>query len=97
MSGKLLLTLRGHASAVLGVSFSADGQRLASASTDRTVKLWDALNGEELLTLKGHAAFRESVSIAFNTDSRRLAVASTDHKVIIWDATPRDVQPMSKP
>ncbi len=39
---------------VNSVSFSPDGARIASASEDGTIKLWDATSGEELRTLKGH-------------------------------------------
>ena len=40
---------------VLSVAFSPDGQRLASGSGDKTVKIWDSATGKELFALKGHA------------------------------------------
>jgi WD40 repeat protein len=41
-TGQELLSLQGHADGVWGVTFSRDGQRLVSASTDGAVKLWEA-------------------------------------------------------
>ena len=49
-----LQTLEGHRGLVWSVAFSHDSARLASASDDNTVKIWDASSGECLRTLEGH-------------------------------------------
>ena len=36
------------------VAFSPDGKRIVSGSNDKTLKVWDAATGQEMLTLKGH-------------------------------------------
>ncbi len=76
-------TFSGHTGAVNGVAFSADGSRLASASSDGTVKVWETATGHETLTLNGHTATVNSV--AFSPDGSRLASASRDTTVKVWD------------
>jgi WD40 repeat protein len=80
-----LQTLEGHSSYVSSVTFSPDSTRLASASYDRTVKIWDASSGACLQTLEDHSDWVSSV--AFSPDSTRLASASHDRTVKIWDAS----------
>jgi WD40 repeat protein len=84
LSHRFLSILR-HNDAVQSVAFSPDGKRLATGSWDRTVKLWDAATGQELLTLKGDLGWVNSV--AFSTDGKRLATGSSDGTVRLWDAS----------
>jgi WD40 repeat protein len=51
-SGVVISTPRGHSGRGQPSSFSPDGRRLWTSSTDGTAKLWDADTGRELLTLK---------------------------------------------
>ena len=66
------------------MAFSPDGKRLASASRDQTVKVWDAVTGQEILTLKGHTS--GVTSVAFSPDGKRLASAAPRMTVKVWDA-----------
>src|SRR5262249_54885642 len=63
------LTLRGHDGFVFSVALRPDGRRLASAGTDRTVKVWDADTGQQLLSFPAHGA--EVRRILFSPDGRR--------------------------
>ena len=67
-------TFRGHTGPVNSVAFSADGKRIATGSTDRTVKVWDAASGQELHAIKGHTSPVNSV--VFSPDGKRIATGS---------------------
>ncbi len=76
-------TLRGHTGAVSAVAISADGKLLASASFDKSVRVWDTATGRPRLTLKGHSD--RLFSVAFSPDGKTLASASADGTVKVWD------------
>jgi WD40 repeat protein/serine/threonine protein kinase len=100
VTGETCLILRGHTSAVSGLTYSPDGRRLVTAAGGMSkglerrymaeVKLWDALTGQEILTLRGAPAQRPRV--AFDRGGRRLAVSGDDHDVTIWEGVPLDAE-----
>jgi len=63
-----------------------DGKRLASASLDATAKVWDAVGGQELLSL-GHGGNAAVLSVAYSPDGRRLASADGRGRLMIWDTS----------
>jgi WD40 repeat protein len=69
----------------VGLAFSADGKRLATASHDRTVKIWDPSTGRSMLTLAG---FAKETCLAFSADGNRLAASAMDGTIRLWDAKP---------
>ena len=58
--------LKGHTKAVYGLAFSPDGKRLASASHDMTVRIWDVETQTEQHTLEGHTGL--TVAVAWSPD-----------------------------
>jgi WD40 repeat protein len=79
LQGRELVKLQGHEGEVMSASFSADGQRIVTASDDRTARVWD-LQGRELLKLQGHEKIVRSAS--FSADGQRIVTA--DGTARVW-------------
>jgi WD40 repeat protein len=83
-SGQRLVSCVGHVGAVLRVTASHDGQRVASCGKDRTIRIWNADSGQEELKLEGHT--RSVVGACFSADDSHIISASLDLRIFIWDA-----------
>jgi WD40 repeat protein len=79
-----LYTCYEHASRITSVAWSPNGKYIASASYDKTVQIWNADNGQHILTYKGH--FARVNALAWSPDSTRIASASDDRSVQVWGA-----------
>ena len=72
----------GHVDGVTAVAWSPDGRRIVTGSYDATIRVWDAVTGEELLSLE-HGSQVESV--VWSSDGGRIAAGFGDG-VRVWDA-----------
>ena len=80
---KLIRTIAGHKDGVSQIKYSPDGKLIASASWDKTIKLWNAETGSLITTLTGH---KNGINtIAFSPDGQTLISGGEDKTIKIWD------------
>ncbi len=72
-----------HTSRITSVAWSARNDRIASASYDKTVRIWDTVSGENLLTYQGH--WDRVLTVAWSPDGSLVASAGNDGTIQIWN------------
>jgi WD40 repeat protein len=82
LASRLRRTLRGHEDSVEDLTYSPDGKMIATASLDKTARLWDAATGQELRRLSHPAGVAH---VSFSPDGTRLATGAVDGLVRLWD------------
>lgn len=80
---KLIKKFTGHQGVIIHVAFSPNGFYFASASFDKSIRIWSAINGSEICILRGHIG--NVHRIVWSPDSRFLMSASSDSTVKIWN------------
>jgi len=80
---KQLSVMHGHTDDVLMARFNPAGDKIVSASSDGTAKIWDVKTGAEIITLSGHTD--EINEAVFSPSGEIIATASDDRTVRLWE------------
>jgi len=74
---------KGHELAVTAVAVSPDSNYVATASRDKSAKVWNLNSGREVRSFLGHQA--SVIALDFSNDGKYLITGSNDHTVKIWE------------
>jgi len=86
-SPKPVARMTGHQQLVNHVCFSPDGRLIASASFDKSIRIWDGLTGKFVCTMRGHVA--PVYQVCWSGDSRILVSGSKDTTLKLWSMKTR--------
>ncbi|HMC65359.1 MAG TPA: hypothetical protein VKI65_10515 [Gemmataceae bacterium] len=94
-SGRLLRRFKVNPNRIFALSFSPDGETLASAGGDNRIRLWEAATGRPALPLQGHVS--GITALAFGPEGRELVAADRGGSVRVWEpATGKELRVLGK-
>lgn len=83
MGYRLVRGLSGHTDVIGRISWSPDGRLLASASRDRTLRIWNPQTGQVKHVLDGHKGW--VIDLDWSPDAKRIVTCADDRSLRIWD------------
>lgn len=81
-TNKLAAKLAGHKSPVAAVAFSADGEKVATTSTDKTLRIWTVADGKQIASIELPA---EGTAVAVTADGASVVAGAADGKLRLFD------------
>lgn len=82
---KPILRMTGHQQPVNFVQYSPDGSMIASASFDKSVRLWNGVNGKFMAVFRAHV--QSVYQVAWSADSRMIVSSSKDSTIKLWSVS----------
>jgi WD40 repeat protein len=82
-TGEMTARIKGHSLGIRSLAISPDGLTLVTGSVDKTIKFWDLVSHQEMLTLETPD---EVMGVAYSPDGKQLAIACYDGTVKYWRA-----------
>jgi serine/threonine protein kinase len=85
-----ILVYRGHSSSINAIVWSPDGTKIASASSGKTVQIWEVATGNKLLTYQAHTD--AVLAVSWSPDGQWIVSGSKDETVKVWNTTTRNTR-----
>lgn len=86
---KSIARMTGHQQLINDVKFSPDARTIASASFDKSVKLWDGKTGKFIASLRAHV--QAVYQVSWSSDSRLIVSGSADSTLKVFDTKTKKI------